>query len=56
VWRTAVADEPWVDGVPGEVVEVSDEHTVVVTGDGCLALLDLDRPAMLDLRVGDVLR
>lgn len=56
VWRTAVADEPWVDGVPGEVVEASPDHAVVVTGDGCIALLDLDRRPTIDLRVGLVLR
>lgn len=56
VWRTAVADEPWADGVPGEVVEASPDHAVVVTGDGCLALLDLDRRPAIDLRVGLVLR
>lgn len=56
VWRTAVADEPWADGVPGEVVEASPDHAVVVTGDGCLALLDLERRPTIDLRVGLVLR
>jgi methionyl-tRNA formyltransferase len=55
VWGSAVADEPWTDGVPGEVVEASADHVVVATGDGLLALLDLERGPSLDLRVGDLL-
>lgn len=55
VRRAVVADEPWHDGVPGEVVEVGGDHAVVSTGAGMVAVLDLEPERPLDLRVGDVL-